>query len=293
MNPVASALIALLLAALLLPAASCGPRMAASDPEALRRAAAQPAVRDEDDGRAGIELRRWMVECPPEAFDAALAEFAGGSGEAAAEAELHQGGLRFTVGRESDLPMLLERLGGSRTDLRVWHGQATEWRELSSIAIPRPEVLEVDGHRQPIPSGRLSLEFRGWSLPMEDGANCEIEVAARWRGESRPAFREAGTIDREGRWLDGLSFRRPLARGEVLLLTASIPPRPDETGEGDADGETAPPRERPPSEGPASPGRRLLTTPSEALQVVLLLWPHLPEWMFPPPADSPGDAAMP
>lgn len=272
---------ALLVAALLLAASACGPRALRPDPEAWRLAAAQPALRDEGDDRPGIELRRWMVECSPEAFDAALAAFAGGE-EAPEEADLHRAGLRFTVGCESDLPGLLEQLGGSRTDLRVWHGQATEWRELSSIAIPRAEVLAIDGSRQPIAPGRLSLEFRGWPLPMEDGAGCEIEVAARWRGESRPSFRDAAAIDREGRWLDGASFRRSLSRGEVLLLTASRPRPLEDRSEPDGDAAAAPP----PADRTDSPGRRLLTTPTDSLRVVLLLWPRLPDWMFPPPAED-------
>jgi hypothetical protein len=251
---------------------ACAVRAAGPDLATLRLAAAQPAMRDAED-RPGVEQRRWVVQADTASLDAAISSFAVCDEEGKPTLDLLRGGLRFTVGCESRLPSLLESLGGSRTDLRVWHGQAAEWRELAGAAVPQQELLQIDGRMQPLPPGRLSLEFRGWLLPMEDGASCEIEVGVRWRGDARPAFREASAEDRRGRWLAGASLGHSLRRGEVLVLTAAAEGLPSDQG-----GLAA--------ASAASPGGRLLAAHGENLHTLLILWPHLPEWMFPASAGS-------
>lgn len=247
--------------------AACAARAVGPDLESLRAAAAQPAMRDSED-RPGVEQRRWVVQADAASLDAAISSFAVSDEEGEPTLDLQRGGVRFTVGCESRLPSLLQSLGGSRTDLRVWHGQAAEWRELAGAAVPQQELLQIDGRMQPLPPGRLSLEFRGWLLPMEDGASCEIEVGVRWRGDARPAFREASAEDRRGRWLAGTSLGHSLRRGELLLLTAAAEPPPsDPSGLAPASA--------------ASPGARLLSAHGENLHTLLILWPNLPEWMFP------------
>lgn len=271
----ANASILLLYLAIAAALSACAARAAGPDLEAIRLAAAQPAMRDAEE-RPGVEQRRWVVQADTASLEAAISSFALRDEEGDPALDLRRGGLRFTVGCESRLPSLLESLGGSRTDLRIWHGQATEWREMAGTAVPQQEFLQIDGRMQPLPPGRLSLEFRGWLLPMEDGAICEIEVAVRWRGEARPAFRDASAEDRRGRWLAGASLGHSLRQGEVLVLSVAPQPSPSDQAEF-------------PPASPASPGDRLLAPHGENLHTLLILWPHLPEWMF--PASAPNGPA--
>jgi len=216
----------------------------------------------------GVEVRQWAVTAPPDRIDAALAAFRGGGERPDRSIE----GLRFIVGEATALPDLLVALGGTPSDLRAWHGQATSWRDLRGTALLRPEILLLEGRPVPIPPGRLALQMRGWSIPMEDGAACEVQVAVRWRPESRPSFIEPPPLDRAGRWLPSTTFAATLGRDEVLVIAAP-PPRHDAALPG------------PPVDLPRTIGQRLLDE-GGSFETILLVWPHLPAWLF-PDAEAP------
>jgi len=232
-------------------------------PTPLELAPALPAPAE----TPGVEVRQWAVSAPPDRIDAALAAFHGGGDRPSRSIE----GFRFVIGDASALPALLIALGGTPSDLRAWHGQATSWRDLRGTTLLRPEILLLEGRSVPIPPGRLALQMRGWALPMEDGAACEVQVAVRWRPESRPSFVEPPPLERSGRWLPSTTFAATLDRDEVLVIAAP-PPRHDLDQSG------------PPVDLPRTIGQRLLDE-GGAIETILLVWPHLPAWLFPETAS--------
>ncbi|MFZ9691826.1 MAG: hypothetical protein ACO3EP_07260, partial [Phycisphaerales bacterium] len=212
-----------------------------------RLKAAQPS----DESRVGIETRQWLVASPPDRIAAAITAWASGDG-ADLESSLRRiDGLLLAKGSASSLPDLLESLGGSRTDLRVWHGQALEWRDLAGVQIGRATIAMVAGRPQPIAPGRLSLVMRGWGQPMERGAACEIELGLRWKPERRASIslEERGASDL--RWVGELADRFDVARDEVVVIASEPTPAPAETG--------------PPVAVPPPLGRLILPEPAHGL----------------------------
>lgn len=237
-----------------------------------RRQAALPS----DEPRVGIETRQWLVAAPPERIAAAIAAWAsedappgGDQGEPPSLRRID--GLILAKGAASELPSLLESLGGSRTDLRVWHGQATEWRDLTGVQIGRATIAMVAGRPQPIAPGRLSLVMRGWAQPMEDGAACEVELGLRWKPERRASitFEDRGASDL--RWVGELAARFDVERNEAVVVASEPPPTTAERG--------------PPVAVPPALGRLILPDPAHGLATVLVIWPNLPPRLFPDAAE--------
>ena len=228
--------------------------------------------------RVGIETRQWLVAAPPERIAAAIASWS--KADEASEDEpaplRRFDGLVLAKGSASDLPTLLETLGGSRTDLRVWHGQATEWRDLAGVQIGRASIAMVSGRPQPIAPGRLSIVLRGWAQPMEDGAACEIELGLRWKPERRASITLESRTDSDLRWIGELAERFDLRRDEALVIASEPSPFVSETG--------------PPVAVPPSLGRLILPAPAHGLATVLVVWPNLPPRLFPdaPSSGSPS-----
>lgn len=233
------------------------PTPALEDPAPARLAAAEPS----GDERVGIEVRQWLVAAPPERLAAALEAWAFDDSTSTID------GLTLATGPIADLPTFLEQLGGTRTDLRVWHGQATDWRDLAGVNLPRSMVAMIEGRPHPVPPGRLALKFRGWVQPVEDGASCEVELGIRWKPERRVSIALAERPDADLVWVGSLARRIELRRGTVLLVSSAPPPAAPETG--------------PPVAVPPSLGRIILPEPAHGLATVLVVWPSLPGWLFP------------
>ncbi|MEY3024226.1 MAG: hypothetical protein RJA16_1052 [Planctomycetota bacterium] len=270
--------VACLVLALVLPslngcAGGTPPSLPAPDvPPDPRLQAALPS----EDPRVGIETRQWLVAAPPERLAAAIAawsdEAAGDRDSEAVPPSLRRiDGLLLAKGSAADLPSLLESLGGSRTDLRVWHGQATEWRDLAGVQIGRATIAMVAGRPQPIAPGRLSLVMRGWAQPMEDGAACELELGLRWKPERRASITLEDRDFSDLRWVGELATRFDVGRDEAVVV-ASEPPSPM--------AESGPPVALPPSLG-----RLILPEPAHGLATVLVIWPNLPARLFPDAAE--------
>lgn len=240
-----------------------------------RIAAALPS----DDPRVGLETRQWLVNAPPARIAAAIAAWSEDRGDSAERGEGlgRVDGLVLARGRASALPQLLEALGGSRTDLRVWHGQATDWRDLAGVNLARSAIAMVAGRPQPIPPGRLALQIRGWAQPMEDGAACEVELGLRWKPERRASITLADRPGADLQWVGTLASRIELRRDEVLVVTNEPPPETREKG--------------PPVAIPPSLGRLILPEPAHGLATVLVVWPNLPARLFPDAADPETSSA--
>lgn len=228
-----------------------------------------------DEPRVGIETRQWLVAAPPERIAAAIAAWSeddGSEREGEAASLRRLDGLVLAKGSASALTTLLEGLGGSRTDLRVWHGQATEWRDLAGVQIGRASIAMIAGRPQPIAPGRLSIVMRGWAQPMEDGAACEIELGLRWKPERRASITLESRADSDLRWVGELAERFDLRRDEALVIASEPPPAVSETG--------------PPVAVPPSLGRLILPAPAYGLATVIVIWPNLPARLFPDAAPS-------
>ncbi|MGA0173518.1 MAG: hypothetical protein ACO3NL_07710 [Phycisphaerales bacterium] len=238
-----------------------------------RLKAAQPS----DESRVGIETRQWLVASPPDRIAAAITAWASGDGADLEPSLRRIDGLLLAKGSASSLPDLLESLGGSRTDLRVWHGQALEWRDLAGVQIGRATIAMVAGRPQPIAPGRLSLVMRGWGQPMERGAACEIELGLRWKPERRASIslEERGASDL--RWVGELADRFDVARDEVVVIASEPTPAPAETG--------------PPVAVPPTLGRLILPEPAHGLATVVVIWPNLPPRLFPDAAEQASSQA--
>lgn len=228
-----------------------------------------------DEPRVGIETRQWLVAAPPERIAAAIAAWSeeDDSTRDGQRASLRRfDGLVLAQGSASALTTLLEGLGGSRTDLRVWHGQATEWRDLAGVQIGRASIAMIAGRPQPVAPGRLAIVMRGWAQPMEDGAACEIELGLRWKPERRASITLESRADSDLRWVGELAERFDLRRDEALVIASEPPPAVSETG--------------PPVTVPPSLGRLILPEPAHGLATVLVVWPNLPARLFPDAAEA-------
>lgn len=233
-----------------------------------RLKAAQPS----DESRVGIETRQWLVASPPDRIAAAITAWASGDGADLESSLRRTDGLLLAKGSASSLPDLLESLGGSRTDLRVWHGQALEWRDLAGVQIGRATIAMIAGRPQPIAPGRLSLVMRGWGQPMEFGAACEIELGLRWKPERRASITLEERADSDLRWVGELAASFDVARDEAVVIASEPTPTLVETG--------------PPVAVPPALGRLILPEPAHGLATVVVIWPNLPPRLFPDAEES-------
>ena len=268
-------------------AAGCetAPRGPATPP-APPPASLAPAEAD-GETRVGIGVRQWLVEADPARIASTIAAWADDDAGGAEEDESRSRSLRIEEGVSiargpaSELVAVLASLGGTRTDLRVWHGQAVVWRDLSGVNLPRSTIAIAGGRPLAVPPGRLMLQMRGWVQPMEDGAACEVELAIRWKPERRASIGLDPSRGDSARWIGDLAELRSVGRGEVIIATAAATPAADADGDG------------PPVETPPTLGELILPSPAPGMATVLVIWPTLPDWLFPGEDLGSGTAPSP
>lgn len=258
--------------------AGCAGPPAAAPPSPLPPPSASlaPAIREDED-RVGLEVRQWLVEADAALLASTIAAWGDGPSssdgiepdrDADAPGVLLEEGISIAHGPTSELVAVLTALGGTRTDLRVWHGQAIEWRDLLGVNLPASTIAVAGGRPLAIPAGRLALQMRGWVQPMERGAACDVELAVRWKPERRASIGLDPTPIEAATWLGDLAVLHSVERGEALLLAAAGPVSSvDEPG--------------PPVEVPPTLGELLLKPPAPGLATVLVVWPSLPDWLHP------------
>lgn len=225
-----------------------------------------PAVRDADP-RLGIEVRQWLVEADAPLLASTIAAWAD-EGQDATPGLLLEEGFSVATGPSSELVAVLTALGGTRTDLKVWHGQALEWRDLSGVNLPGTTIAIAGGRPLAVPPGRLALRMRGWIQPMEEGAACEIELSVRWKAQRRSSIGLETAVDDGAAWIGDLAMLRSVERGQAIVIV-SVPPPIAIDGSG------------PPVETPPTLGELVLAPPAPGLATVLVIWPNLPDWLFP------------
>jgi hypothetical protein len=127
---------------------------------------------------SGLELRQWVVVDAPGQVMAALSEH--GSGQVIEpeilERFLANGLLLVRVPLDS-LDELAEDLGGTSMNVRAWHGQIYDWREVYRRVIdPGGHAIALDGNIKWFEGGTMALLARSWSVQMEDGPVVQLEL---------------------------------------------------------------------------------------------------------------------
>lgn len=154
-------------------------------------------------------LRAWFASNPPPGLDAAEMSRIAAHGWAVAQVRLDA------------LPDALASLGGSFGQVRTWHGQALEWREIAGTRIEGGAAVMVGSRPSRLPDGIVSLMLRGWTVPLEIGAVYDVELVPMQR---TPALTGAPAAARErSEWFAGAAITLELPRGSATLLAGLAP----------------------------------------------------------------------
>ncbi len=273
--------------------AACAPHRAPSPDDRPEFGAMTPvATHPPLDGvqRPGLLTMRWSV---PEAgfeLDRTLATFEPCPDLSPEDhARLARSGLIVVRIPEAELQHAVDVMGGSYSDVRTWHEQATSWRDCLRQSTRARRVL-VDGGIALLESSDIRLLLRGWAMPTHDGAVVTVEFTPAEpapRSERMPLSLQPSLVEDLGREFRSASASWTLRKGYIDLVTSCAPS--GLTGVGPA-------TELPLTIGEAlfapdldSDATRPVATPRRTL---LLLVPSLPDSLFPTPAGvaSPAPA---
>lgn len=259
-------------------------------------------------GSCGLEVRTWRIAATdvaalvqdPEGYtevrhrvgvdagiDLPSLLSARASGACADEETLDQlarDGFRAVRVPIAELDAIIAELGGAASELRGWHGQATEWREVAERPVggDRIRAVVAGGRPHRLAEGDLVLALRGWYLPTENGPVIRAELAPEFRPRRE---RSAATRFRPE---EPVRERFESSRVELLLepgfacvIVGAEPGERWDDEEGTArpgpGTAVAPPVGRLLLEGQGLPRRR----------EIIVLVPHLPEPLFPPGWTAP------
>lgn len=235
----------------------------------------------------GLEVIQWSAPCDPGRAVQVLLELGrGGTLDPATIERLRRNGLMVAEVPTSLLPEALERLGGTLTDLRHWHGQVPEWRDLLRAELLRGEAIHTGGRVKALGAGSVRLAMRGWSVPMEDGALFWLELLPHAVSRDLASLPAPGRRDRvRGEPFPDAGLSVVLDAGWSLLLCPDSPPSRASTGTS-----AGPDAEPPRTLGAVLlPAERLPEAPGAPLQErtpVLVFMPRLPESLLPLPLGA-------
>ncbi|UCD76436.1 MAG: hypothetical protein JSV91_05820 [Phycisphaerales bacterium] len=252
----------------------------------------------------GLELLKWLVVDDSQTIGGALLRHAGGSPlEEEQNDRLRRNGFRFLRVPLDSLEALPADLGGTTLNLRAWHGQVYDWREVESAPVgPGGEAVAVDGRIRRFGRGRLMLLARSWTMPMEDGPRLYLQLRVGFRRPGGAALRQLLEQTPSDEFLPSLNLEICLETGYAYVLTCESPtiswdePVGNEGKPNDAAAMTAASSTRArhsdrigPGDGigpevapPVTVGRRLLTPPQEqGRRAILLFVPRIPPSMYP------------
>lgn len=238
-------------------------------------------------GDNGLEIIQWSAPCDS-AHAVEVLEEAGKGGTLPPETidRLRRNGFMVAEVPTDRLPKALADLGGTLADLRHWHGQVPEWRELVRVDLRGRQAIFTGGAVRPVGTGSLRLSMRGWTVPMEDGGLFWFEVIPHAAARETTAPSTPGARDRlRGEAFPESGLSLVLDTGWSLLLCPDLPP-----AAGEDDG-ARPEAEVPPTLGAVLlPVERLPPLPGAPPQVrtpVYVFIPRLPEALVPLPVAEP------
>lgn len=241
----------------------------------------------------GLEVSRWSVTDNEVLLRRSLARYALRDiplGADAAELERH--GFRAVVIAEDDLPKFLVDMGGTTKAMAVWFGQVPQWRELLRTGLESPRVAMIDGKADRLSPGWIRLMVRAWTVPLEEGAYLDVQVAPQLVSDTSEVPSLASRDTLRGRVWEAAVVHVELPRHTALLLVSA----PAESPKWEEDPEGPPERPERPGSGPAAElpptlGEYLLTDfeARPRRRLVAVLRARLPDILFAKPL--PTDAA--
>lgn len=241
-------------------------------------------------GDNGLEAVQWNAPCDA-AHAARTLEAHGRGGTLPPETHerLRRNGFAVAEVPIDALPATLADLGGTLSDIRNWHGQVPEWRELLRTNVGSGVAIFTGDRVVPVDGGSIRLSMRGWTVPMEDGGLFWLEMIPHAVTRESAAATAIAPRDRvRGDAFPDAGFSVVLDKGWALLLC----PEPVAANpEGSL---------RPETEPPVTLGSLLL--PCENLPVVgegilqqrtpvIVLIARLPDALVPPIDPSAPDGA--
>jgi len=250
------------------------------------------SVRGSDNG---LEVIQWLAPCDPSHAVRTLTSF-GAEGTLPPETieRLRRNGFMVAEVPTDRLAAALAELGGTLADLRNWHGQVPEWRDLLRTELSRGQAIFTGGRVRAVGGGSLRLGLRGWTVPMEDGGLFWIELLPYALSRDGASLATAGPRDRvRGDPFPDAGLSVVLDTGWSLLLC------PDAMESPEVVASTARPEaEPPPTLGAVlMPVERLPTVegvPMQERTPVMVLIPRLPESLVPATsAAAPRASAAP
>jgi len=238
-------------------------------------------------GNNGLEVVHWTAPCDAtHAANTLKHHGQGGTLPIETIERLRRNGFVVAEIQTETLPTVLADLGGTLSDIRNWHGQVPEWRELLRASVG-PGVAVYTGERvAPVSGGAIRLSMRGWTVPMEDGGLFWLELIPHAVTSESAAATAVASRDRlRGEPFADGGLSVVLDHGWSLLLAPDpLPPRePVSTG--------------PAAEPPATLGALLLPCedlppvsdrPRQQRTPVVVLIARIPDAVVPIPEAASG-----
>jgi hypothetical protein len=249
---------------------------------------------------AGLTIRQWRVEDDAARLEAALLlRSVGPAIDPEMETRFARNGLRLARIPADEIDGLLVDIGGTSIDIDGWHGQAYDWRALTTESIgPAGRAVAIDGRMRRLHGGKLRMLVRGWTAPMEDGPAMYFEMLPEF-DQTRPSRLDQmlGRRTFVGERFGSLAVETFLEPGFAYVLTtvvetgsvafadAADEPRDDERPAG---GGVGPVLETPPTLGEMLLRRSVNLGPVR--RDVFLFVPRIPETLY--PDGAPSDPAI-
>lgn len=185
-------------------------------------------------GENGLEIVQWSAPCDS-AHAAATIAARGKGGTLPQETidRLRRNGLMVAEIPTDELPATLAELGGTLADIRNWHGQVAEWREILRTPVGPGVALYTGDTVVPVGGGSIRLAVRGWTVPMEDGGLFWLEMIPHAVTNESAAATAVASRDRlRGTPFADASLSVVLDKGWSLLVCPEPLPPATATGAG-------------------------------------------------------------
>ncbi len=204
--------------------------LAACAPQAAREHAADngqaEALRRLLQADNGLQVRAWTVSDNPVRIGEALARYRDGRGVGPQEAaNLRRNGIRLVRVRADSLDALLGEVGIAPVEVRAWHGQVHDWRQLRQQALRAdPTVIAVGDAVRRFEPGVLRLMARCWTTQMEDGPYMNLELVPIYERPRLESYhRLLGDRRLQGEPFTAMAMELLLADGYAYVLTGESP----------------------------------------------------------------------
>ncbi|MFK7962179.1 MAG: hypothetical protein AB8G96_16835, partial [Phycisphaerales bacterium] len=139
----------------------------------------------------------------------------------AAVERLRRNGLRLYAVPRGRFRDLQRALGVPQRSVETWLGEAWAWRDLATRANrERAAAVAVGDTVQRFDPGVFRLQMRAWTIRMEDGPQCQVELRLEHADTPRRSIDLLGpTVRPPGRLIDEVNFEFATG-GDVLWVLA-------------------------------------------------------------------------